>query len=141
MRRTEGELKDLLAEEFTCKGCGDSFATVQFLATYSRYCPDAEALWEGEQPPTETEQKQEEEDSLYRDGDGEPNEILRHTLAEFPGLNKAVVEEVCPEPISGATFLHIIFRICASAHERSIPRNARADEYHGHNSHGNHSRN
>ena len=55
---------------------------MQKLATYSRYCSAAKALREGEQPPTETEQKkEEEEDSPYRDGEGEPNEILRHTLA------------------------------------------------------------
>ena len=88
------EQAGVLAKEFTCKGCGESFGTVQKLATHSRYCSDAIVLREGEQPSTETEQKQEEEDSFYRDGDGEPNEILRHTLTEFPGVNKAVVEEV-----------------------------------------------
>ncbi len=37
----------------------------------------------------------EEEKSVYRgEGDGEPNEILRHILSSFPGVNKAVVTEV-----------------------------------------------
>ena len=40
---------------------------------------------------TETEQKLEKkEESPYRDGDDEPNEILRHILTEYPGANKAV---------------------------------------------------
>ncbi len=82
-------------KENKCKGYSDSFDTVQKLATHSRYCPDAKALREGQQEPTELKQVTEEEESPYRgDGDGELNEILRHALTEFPGMNKAVVEEV-----------------------------------------------
>ena len=84
----------MLAKENNSKGYGKSFPTVQKLATHSRYCKDALALREGEQTSTETEQKQGEEESPYRDGEGEPNEILCHTLTAFPGVNKAVVEKI-----------------------------------------------
>ena len=94
-RTTYGEQKELLAKEWICKGYCDSFDTVQQLATHSRYCTDAKALQEGQQEPTEPKQVKEEKESPYRgDGDSEPNEILRHTLTEFPGVNKAVVEDV-----------------------------------------------
>ena len=72
--------------DFICRGYGDSLAAVQLLATQSRYCPEAITLQEGEQDLTEPEQRQEEEESPYRsDGEGEPNEILRHTLTKFSG--------------------------------------------------------
>jgi len=85
----------VLAKEYNCKGYSDSLVTVQKQATHSRYCPEAEALREGQQEPTEPKQAKEEEESPYRgDGDGEANEILRHTLTEFLGVNNAVVEAV-----------------------------------------------
>ena len=41
-----------LANPYTCKGCSESFETVQKLATHSRFCPEAKALLEGEQEST-----------------------------------------------------------------------------------------
>jgi len=65
---------------------------MQQLATHSRYCPDAKALREGQQEPTEPKQRKEEEAPSYNgDGDNESNKILRHTLTEFPGVDKAVI--------------------------------------------------
>jgi len=89
-------------KERICKDCGESFSTVPELATHSRYCEAAKerrvhekAEQEGEQETTGVEQRQEEEDdSPYRDGEGEPNEILRHILTAFPGVSKGVVTEV-----------------------------------------------
>ena len=42
----------MLAKENIGKGYGDSFDTVQKLATHSRYCQDVKALREGQQTPT-----------------------------------------------------------------------------------------
>jgi hypothetical protein len=85
----------VLAKEYNSKGYSKSFATVQKLVTHSRCCPDAKALREGQREPTEPKQTKEEEEPPYRgDGDGEPNEILRHILSTFPGVNKAIVDAV-----------------------------------------------
>ena len=65
--------------------------------------------------------------SPYRgDGDGEPNEILRHTLTEFPGVNKAVIEE--DNVVGRSLGLHpsTLSFVSASAYERSLPRNTHA---------------
>jgi len=60
LRADEGEQEEeqpkMLAKEYKCKGCGDSFDTVQLPVTHSRYCPDAKALREGQQEPTEPKQ-------------------------------------------------------------------------------------
>ncbi len=48
----EEEQPKMLAKEDKCKGCGNSFDTVQKLATHSIYCPDVQALREGQQTLT-----------------------------------------------------------------------------------------
>ncbi len=98
---------------------------MQKLATHSRCCPDAKALHEGQQEPTEPKQTKEEKESPYRDdGEGEPNEILRHILSTFPGVNKAVEEEgmswadlwgyIPPHCLPCARACHTL-RICVAA--------------------------
>ena len=50
--KNDGEQAKMLAMENKCKGYGDSFDTVQKLATHSIYCPDVQALREGQQTLT-----------------------------------------------------------------------------------------
>ena len=88
----EGQQEQVLAKEYNSKGYSKSFPTVQLPATHSIYCPDAKAIREGEQEPTEPKQVKEEDKSPYRgDGEGEPNEILRHIpLQSFPERARCV---------------------------------------------------
>ena len=80
---------------YICEGCGKSFPTSIGKAIHCKHCTDY-ATWkdgQGKTPSPKRKDGEEEGASPYR-GEGQPNEILRQILTDFPGVPPAVVKEV-----------------------------------------------